>query len=48
MGWTDGSWEVTTGGKLTGSGHYLTIWVKDRRGAWKVQANMRTTDPVRK
>lgn len=48
MGWTDGRWEVRSRSAVVGSGHYLTVWVKDRRGAWKVQANMRTTSPARK
>ena len=46
MGWTDGRWDVATSGKVSSRGHYLTIWVKDRRGAWKVQAHMRTSDPI--
>ena len=48
MGWTDGRWEVATRGKVLRSGHYLTVWVKDRRGAWKVQANMSTNTPAKK
>jgi hypothetical protein len=48
MGWTDGRWEVSTRGAVTGDGHYLTVWVKDRRGIWKVQANMRTNSPAKK
>jgi hypothetical protein len=48
MGWTDGRWEVATRGKVLRSGHYLTVWVKDRRGAWKVQANMSTNMPAKK
>jgi ketosteroid isomerase-like protein len=45
MGWTDGHWLYTAkSGKSTG--HYLTVWVKDNRGAWKVQADMGTADPA--
>ena len=45
MGWTDGRWEIRSRRAMISSGHYLTVWVKDRRGVWKVQANMRTTSP---
>ena len=48
MGWTDGRWEIRSRQALVSSGHYLTVWVKDRRGAWKVQANMRTTAPTKR
>jgi hypothetical protein len=48
MGWTDGRWEVRSRRAMISSGHYLTVWVKDRRGVWKVQANMRTTNPAKK
>lgn len=48
MGWTAGHWRFSLrGGKAT-TGNYLTVWVKDRRGAWKVQADMGTSDPVPK
>jgi len=45
MGWTDGSWEVTRDGAVVQSGTYLTVWVKDRRNAWKVQASMNSAAP---
>ncbi len=45
MGWTDGNWQVTRGATLVQSGHYLTVWVKDRRNAWKVQASMNSAAP---
>jgi hypothetical protein len=45
MGWTDGSWQVTRGATVVQSGHYLTVWVKDRRNAWKVQASMNSAAP---
>jgi hypothetical protein len=48
MGWTDGRWEIRSRRAMISSGHYLTVWVKDRRGIWKVQANMRTTMPAKK
>jgi len=40
MGWTDGRWEVTQRGQPVSRGYYLTVWVKDHRNAWKVQASM--------
>jgi len=46
MGWTDGRWEVTQDGKVVSRGHYLTVWAKDRRNAWKVQASMNTGGAV--
>lgn len=49
LGWTAGHWLFTTpGNKLKSTGHYLTVWVKDRRGGWKVQADMGTSDPAPK
>jgi len=48
MGWTDGRWEIVAGGTVVNSGHYLTVWTKDRRGAWKVQNHMNTSDPAKK
>jgi hypothetical protein len=48
MGWTDGRWEIGPRGAAVTSGHYLTVWLKDARGAWKVQANMNTSDPAKK
>jgi len=46
MGWTDGRWEVTRSGAVVQSGYYLTVWVKDRRNAWKVQASMNSAAPA--
>lgn len=50
LGWTDGHWVFESGPDDVGrrhylTGHYLTVWVKDARGGWKVQADMGTTDP---
>jgi ketosteroid isomerase-like protein len=49
MGWTAGTWIFTgPGATPKTTGNYLTVWVKDRRGAWKVQADMGTSDPLPK
>lgn len=40
MGWTDGRWEVIERSQTISRGYYLTVWVKDRRNAWKVQTSM--------
>jgi len=49
MGWTAGSWVFAArGSKQKSTGNYLTIWVKDRRNVWKVQADMGTSDPAPK
>ena len=49
MGWTVGSWVFAArGSKENTTGDYLTVWVKDRRNIWKVQADMGTSDPVPK
>jgi len=46
MGWTAGSWVfIAHGSKQKSTGNYLTIWVKDHRNVWKVQADMGTSDP---
>ena len=45
-GYSDGHW-LFVGGKVRLSGHYVTVWRKDG-GAWKVIADMGTTDPVKK
>jgi hypothetical protein len=38
MGWTDGHWRYAAkGAKTASTGHYLTFWVRERRG-WRVQA----------
>lgn len=49
MGWTSGRWLlVAQGGRQRRGGNYLTVWVKDRAGAWKIQSDMGTTDPAPK
>ena len=35
------------GSKVRLTGHYMTVWRKDG-GAWKVIADMGTTDPAKK
>jgi ketosteroid isomerase-like protein len=52
LGWTDGHWVFESGPDGAGrrhhiTGHYLTVWKKDAHGAWKVQADMGTTDPAK-
>jgi ketosteroid isomerase-like protein len=49
LAWTDGHWIFAMGPDDAGrrhymTGHYLTVWKKDASGAWKVQADMGTTD----
>jgi ketosteroid isomerase-like protein len=44
MGWTDGHWRFVAAKAAPVTGHYLTVWVK-QKGAWKVQADMGTLDP---
>jgi ketosteroid isomerase-like protein len=53
LGWTDSHWVFETGPDDYGrrhhlTGHYLTVWTKDAKGAWKVQSNMATSDPSKK
>jgi len=53
LAWTDGHWIFAMGPDDAGrrhyiTGHYLTVWKKDAAGAWKVQADMGTTDTKRK
>ena len=49
MGWTAGSWVfVGRGSTPKTTGNYLTVWAKDRRGVWTVQADMGTSDPLPK
>lgn len=48
LGWSDGRWTFNGGDAdhpIHLTGHYLTVWVKDAKGAWKVQDDMGTTDP---
>lgn len=45
LGWTDGHWRYAArGAKTASTGHYLTVWVRERRG-WRVAADMDTSDP---
>jgi ketosteroid isomerase-like protein len=45
MGWTSGHWLfISRRARQKTTGNYLTVWVKDRRGVWKVQAEMGTSD----
>lgn len=50
LGWTAGVWMFNgidgKGAALKLTGHYLTVWKKDSQDAWKVQADMGTTDPA--
>ncbi len=53
LAWTDGHWIFESGPDDKGRrhhliGHYLTIWERDAKGAWKVKADMGTTDPQKK
>jgi hypothetical protein len=43
MGWTEGH-SSHTGPGVNITGHYMTVWVREK-GAWKVRADMGTTDP---
>jgi len=50
LGFTDGTWTYdgapdAQGKREHATGHYLTTWKKDASGAWKVAADMGTTDP---
>jgi len=45
MGWTSGRFLLTAGKRKTG-GHYLTVWAREGRGAWKVAAEMDRSDPA--
>jgi ketosteroid isomerase-like protein len=51
LGFTDGTWTYdgapdAQGKREHATGHYLTTWKKDASGAWKVAADMGTTDPA--
>jgi len=46
MGWTAGHWLRTVKDGKPRAGHYLTVWTQDRRGTWKIQADMATSDPA--
>jgi ketosteroid isomerase-like protein len=53
LGFTDGHWTFdgapdVKGQRFHATGHYLTVWRKDASGAWKVAADMGTTDPAPK
>jgi hypothetical protein len=43
LGWTEGH-SSHTGPGVSTSGHYMTVWVKEK-GAWKVRADMGSSDP---
>jgi ketosteroid isomerase-like protein len=45
-GYSDGHW-LFVSDKVRLTGHYMTVWRKDG-GAWKVIADMGTTDPAKK
>jgi ketosteroid isomerase-like protein len=45
MGWTDGHW-LRTLPNARSTGRYLSVWIKTRGGAWKVQASITTADPA--
>ena len=50
LGWTNGHWTYTSapdakGESTSSTGHYVTIWRRDKSGAWKVEADIGTTDP---
>ncbi len=52
LGFTDGHWVFdgapdAKGKRFHATGHYLTVWRKDASGAWKVAADMGTTDPAK-
>jgi hypothetical protein len=48
MGWTDGHWRyVARGAKTASTGHYLDVWVRERRG-WRLEADMGNADPAPK
>ena len=46
LGYSDGHW-LFAGSKIRLTGHYVTMWRKEG-GAWKVIADMGTTDPKKK
>lgn len=50
LGWTNGHWTFTSapddkGARKTSTGHYVSIWRRDKSGAWKVEADIGTVDP---
>jgi len=47
MGWTSGRFLLTApGGKRKTGGHYLTVWAREGRNAWKIAAEMNRSDPA--
>ena len=47
MGWTSGRFLLTApGGKRRTGGHYLTVWAREGRNAWKIAAEMDRSDPA--
>ena len=45
MGWTSGRFLLTAGKRKSG-GHYLTVWTREGRAAWKIAAEMDRADPA--
>jgi len=43
LGWTEGHFS-RNGPGVSATGHYMTVWVKEG-GAWKVRADIGSTDP---
>jgi len=43
LGWTEGH-SSHIGPGVSTTGHYMTVWVREK-GAWKVRADMGSTDP---
>ena len=43
LGWTEGHFS-RSGPGVDATGHYMTVWVKES-GAWKVRADLGSTDP---
>ncbi|MGQ0742459.1 MAG: YybH family protein [Alphaproteobacteria bacterium] len=53
LGWTNGHWTFRApadakGERRVSTGHYVTIWRRDKSGAWKVEADIGTVDPKEK
>jgi ketosteroid isomerase-like protein len=47
MGWTSGRFLLTApGAKRKTGGHYLTVWTREGRNAWKIAAEMDHSDPA--
>lgn len=47
MGWTSGRFLLTApGGKRKTGGHYLAVWAREGRNAWKIAAEIDRSDPA--